>query len=198
MLKAATNVDLSLADQTTGDSVNVTGFVNIDASAIASALTLKGSSAANSVIGGSGADVIDGAGGADAISAGGGDDTVTYRGAETSIDGGAGSNTLIMAASGGVTQIDFTVAPGLDQTTGDTVAVGNFQNVDASILSAAQGIRVIGSSAVNVITTGAGADTVDGGGGADTISTGAGDDIVSVYGSETSVDAQARTSTRSS
>ncbi|MDB5733252.1 MAG: hemolysin-type calcium-binding region, partial [Variovorax sp.] len=125
VLKTATTVDLGLADQTTGDGVNVTGFVNIDASAISSALSLKGSGGLNSIIGGVGADVIDGAGGADAISAGGGDDTVTYHGAEASIDGGAGSNTLILAAAGGMTQIDFTVAAGLDQTTGDTVAVSN-------------------------------------------------------------------------
>jgi Ca2+-binding RTX toxin-like protein len=189
VLKSAATVDLGLADQTTGDSVTVTKFVNIDASAIASALTLKGSSVANSIIGGSGADTIDGAGGADVISAGGGADVVTYHGGENSIDGGAGSNTLILAASGGVTQIDFSVAAGLDQTTGDTVAVSNFQNVDASILGAAQALRVIGSSAINAITTGAGADIVDGGGGADTIATGLGDDTVSVYGTESTVDA---------
>ena len=70
-----------------------------DASALSSALTVTGSSAANTITTGSGNDIIDGGGGADVIAAGDGNDTVTYRGGGGSIDGGIGSNTLVMAAA---------------------------------------------------------------------------------------------------
>ena len=69
-----------------------------------------------------------GGGGADVINAGGGNDTVTYRGTESSIDGGAGSDTLVLAAAGGITSVNFAVAAGSDQTGGDSVSVANFEN----------------------------------------------------------------------
>ena len=76
----------------------------------------------------------------------------------------------------------------VDQTVGDAVTVSNFQNIDASALGAAQGITMIGSSSVNIITGGLGADTIDGAGGADVINAGGGDDIVVYRGSEVSID----------
>src|SRR6202043_1622920 len=186
ILKAATIVNLGNADVTSGDSVNVTNFQNVDGSALSSALPITGSSSANTITGGSGNDTIDGAGGADIIAAGAGNDTVTYRGTETSIDGGAGSDTLILAASGGTTAINFSVTAGSDQTTGDTVSVTNFENVDASALSTA--LTVTGSSSANAITTGSGNDTIDGGGGLDVIVAGAGNDSVTYHGTESSID----------
>ena len=56
----------------------------------------------------------------------GGNDTVSYYGTEMSIDGGTGSNTLILRAATTVNLGDA------DQTTGDTPNVSNFQNLDAS------------------------------------------------------------------
>src|SRR6185312_3713572 len=104
-LKAVTTVDLGLADQTTGDTVNVTGFRNVDASALSAAqgVSITGDAQANVITGGAGADVIDGGGGADVINAGSGDDSVHYRGAEILIDGGFGSNTLLIDNAGGIT-----------------------------------------------------------------------------------------------
>ena len=96
--------------------------------------SITGSSGANTITGGTGADTIDGAGGADVIAAGGGNDTVTYRGTEISIDGGAGTDTLVLAATGGTTAVNFAVAAGSDQTTGDSVSITNFESVDASAL----------------------------------------------------------------
>src|SRR6185295_813468 len=110
-----------------GDSANVTNFQNVNASALSSAVTLTGSSAANTITGGSGGDTIDGAGGLDIINAGAGNDSVTYRGTESSIDGGLGSDTLILAAGGGITAVNFAVSAGSDQTTGDSVSVRNFE-----------------------------------------------------------------------
>jgi hypothetical protein len=179
-LHAATTVNLGSADQTTGDSVNVINFLNADASLVSTAVSITGTSAANTLSGGSGNDTIDGAGGADVINGGGGNDTVTYRGTETSIDGGAGTDTLVFAATGGVTAINFAVAAGADQTTGDSVNVANFESVNAGIFTTA--LTVTGSSVANVITTGSGNDTIDGGGGADVITAGTGNDTVSYYG----------------
>ena len=83
-----------------------------------SAPTITGSAAANTITGGAGNDIIDGGGGADVISAGGGDDSVTVRGTETSIDGGTGSDTMVLAASSTVTAVNFALAAGIDQTDG--------------------------------------------------------------------------------
>src|SRR6202011_282856 len=104
------------------------------------------------------------AGGADVIFAGAGNDTVTYHGTEASIDGGAGIDTLVLAASGGTTAFDFSVAAGSDQTTGDSVSVTNFENVDASALSSA--LTVTGSSSAHMVTTRCRRGTLAGGGGA--------------------------------
>ena len=193
MLKAAGTINLGNADQSSGDSANVTSFQNVDASALSTAASITGSSSANTITGGSGNDTIDGAGGADVIAGGGGNDTVTYRGTETSIDGGAGSDTLTLSVGGGTTAINLAVAAGSDQTTGDTVSIINFENIDASALSSA--LTVTGSSSANAITTGSGNDTIDGGGGADVIAAGGGNDSVSYYAAETSIDGGTGTNT---
>ena len=193
VLAAAATVNLANADQTSGDSTTVNNFHHVDASGLSSAVTITGSSSANTLTGGSGADTIDGGGGADTINASGGNDTVTYRGTETSIDGGSGTDLLVMAAGGGVTAINFSVSAGVDQTTGDSVSAVNFESVDASALSSA--LSVTGSSAANTITTGSGADTIDGGGGADVIDAGGGNDTVTYRASETSIDGGSGTNT---
>ena len=126
--------------------------------------SITGSSSANTITGGSGIDIIDGAGGADIIAAGGGNDTVFYYGTETSIDGSAGSNTLLLLNA-------VTVNLGnADGTTSDSITVANFQNTNASALSLA--VSITGSSAVNSITGGSGNDSIDGAGGADMIAAG--------------------------
>ncbi len=186
VLRASTTVNLGNTDQTTGDLTSVANFQNVDASALTSAVSITGSSGANVITGGTGNDTIDGAGGSDAINAGGGNDTVIYHGTETTIDGGAGSDTLVLAAAGGVTAVNFAVGAGADQTAGDTVLVANFENLDASVLTTA--LTVTGSSAANTITTGSGNDVIDGGSGADIINAGGGDDTVSYYNSEVSID----------
>ena len=193
VLAAAATVNLGNADQTSSDSTTVNNFQNVDASALSSAVSITGSSAANTLTGGSGADTIDGAGGADTINAGSGNDTVTYRGTEISIDGGLGSDTLVLAVSGGTTAVNFSVSAGVDQTSGDSVSVANFENLDASAIGSA--LTVTGSSAANSITTGSGNDVIDGGGGADAISAGLGNDTVTYRGTESSIDGGGGTNT---
>jgi Ca2+-binding RTX toxin-like protein len=193
VMRTTATVNLGNADQTSGDTPNVTNFQNIDASALSTAASLTGSSSANTITGGSGADTIDGSGGADIIAAGSGNDTVTYRGTEASIDGGAGIDTLVLAASGGTTAVNFSVTAGSDQTTGDSVSVINFESIDASLVSSA--LTLTGSSSANTITGGSGNDTIDGGGGADIIAAGGGNDTVTYRGSETSIDGGTGTNT---
>src|SRR6202023_2875244 len=134
VLKAAATINLANTDQTTADSTNVANFQNVDASALTTGVSVTGSSAANTITTGSGNDTIDGGGGADIINAGSGDDIVTYHGTEISIDGGVGTDTLIVAAGSTLTAVNFAVASGSDQTTGDSVSVTNFENLDASAL----------------------------------------------------------------
>ena len=82
----------------------------------------------------------------------------------------------MLAATGGITAVNFAVAAGADQTSGDTVSAINFESIDASIASSA--LTVTGSSSVNTITTGSGNDSIDGGGGADVIAAGLGNDAL--------------------
>src|SRR5439155_14627517 len=110
------------SDQTTGDGVTISNFENLSAGILATAVSVTGSSVANTITTGSGNDTIDGGGGADVIAAGGGNDTVSYYGTELSIDGGAGSNTLVLRASG---TIDL---GGGDQSSGDSANVTGFLN----------------------------------------------------------------------
>jgi len=129
ILQAAATINLGNVDQTTGDLTTVTNFQNVDGTAISSGMNMTGSSGANTITGGSGDDVIDGAGGADIIAAGAGNDSVYYRSGMTSIDGGTGTNTLILLNSVTVNLANA------DQTTGDTANVTNFQNVNASLVA---------------------------------------------------------------
>ncbi len=193
ILKAAATVNLGATDQTVSDTPNVTNFQNVDGTAVSSSLSLTGSAGANIITGGTGDDTIDGAGGADVINAGAGNDTVTYHGSETTIDGGTGTDTLILTAGASVTAVNFAVASGTDQTTGDSTAVYNFENLNASALTTA--ISVTGLSLANTITTGSGNDTIDGGGGFDVIAAGAGNDSVAYYGTESSIDGGTGTNT---
>ena len=109
------------------------------------------------------------------------------EGRETSVDGGSGSDTLILRAGTSVTAIDFGVLAGSDQTTGDSVNVANFENLDAGAVTTT--LTVTGAASANVITTGSGDDTIDSAGGADIINAGAGNDTISYRGTEASIDA---------
>ena len=63
VVNGAASIFLSFLDQSTGDTANLTGFENVDASGSIAAVTLGGSSGVNILIGGSVGDIIDGRGG---------------------------------------------------------------------------------------------------------------------------------------
>ena len=119
MVRASATINLAATDQSIGDLATVTNFQNVDASGLAATqlIAVTGTSGANTIIGGAGADIIDGGGGADIINAGAGNDTVTYHGTEVSIDGGAGSDMLVLAVGTTVASVNFSVTAGTDQTT---------------------------------------------------------------------------------
>ena len=114
-------------------------------------------------------DFVDGNGGNDTIITGAGDDYVSLRsGATLVLDGGDGSDTLILPSL-------FTDNLDLATASLTNISLSNFENVDARSVSA--GIHLSGSAAANTllagsgdnsITLGAGGDTAEGGAGADT------------------------------
>ncbi|OYU57416.1 MAG: hypothetical protein CFE30_36380, partial [Bradyrhizobium sp. PARBB1] len=191
IMRDASDVNLARADQTIGDSTAVIGFTHVDASAlgITQGITLIGSSGTNTLTGGSGNDTLDGGGGADVIAGGAGNDAIAYQGSEASLDGGTGTNTLVLK-----TVATVNLAAG-DQTSGDSVTTAGFANIDASALGATQGVTITGSSSANVLTGGAGNDTLDGNGGADILAGGAGNDTLTYHGSELTLDGGTGTNT---
>ena len=192
LLRAAATVNLGNADQTTGDVVTVANFQNVDASPLSPASRSPARPVSTSSPAASATTPSTAAAARTSI-AGAGNDTITYRGTETSIDGGTGSDTLVLAVSGGISAVNFSVAAGADQTVGDVVGVTNFENLEASAITTA--LTVTGSSSANTILTGSGNDVIDGGGGVDIIAAGAGDDTAVYQGTEASIDGGAGVNT---
>ena len=121
-------IDLSTADQSSNDAALVSGFENVDASGSSVSVSLTGSSGVNVLTGGSGADTIVGGAGVDTLNGGAGNDTITYDGSDTSIAGGADTDTLMV--NGAVT-INLS---SVDQSgVGDAATVSGFENVDARV-----------------------------------------------------------------
>ena len=194
VLKAAGTVNLGNADQTSGDSANVTNFQNVDASALSSAVSLTGSSAANTITGGSGNDTIDGAGGADVIAAGA---RQRYRHLSRHRNLDRRRRRHRYAGAGGLRRHHgdqfrrSRPAPTRPPATASASPISRTSTPRA--LSSA--LTVTGSSSANTITTGSGNDIIDGGGGADVIAAGAGNDTVTYRGTETSIDGGTGTNT---
>jgi Ca2+-binding RTX toxin-like protein len=191
VLTAAATVDLGDAvNQVAGGTAVVTGFEDVDASAASGAVVLTGSTADNKLIGGAYADTLTGGGGADTLTGGdgadvldggtgsdqqrgeAGDDRIVYDAADTVIDGGAGSDTLVLNTAATVNLGNFSTS----QISGGTAYVGGFEDVDASAASAA--VVLNGSQYNNKLVGGAFADTLMGGGGFDVLNGGAGADFL--------------------
>lgn len=128
---------------------------------------------------GDGADTIFGDRGQpeSAIYGEGGDDRIVYQSSDLgmTIDAGDGNDTLAGNATltGAVTIV---LAPGSDQTVGDTTFVYAFEHVDWS--SAGGPVDVTGDNMGNRLRGSAGSDTLVGGGGNDTlVASGGGDSL---------------------
>ena len=109
-----------------------------------------------------------------AFTVGVGDDLVQYHNlAGLTLDAGANGlagDTLTMSG----TEVATVNLVSVDQTTGDSTIVNNFENIDASLATVT--VNLTGSAAVNVLQGGSGNDSITGGGDADTLSGGDGDD----------------------
>jgi Ca2+-binding RTX toxin-like protein len=189
---SAASGSLVLRDDTTGiEQVVITGAAaGVDASAVLNALTITGGSGANAIKGTAFADVFTGGAGADNMSGNGGNDVfilnTAAEGTGDVITGGDGydtvrflgtgatatTNTLVVAASTNVEEIEISDAAGLN--TG-TAAL----NINAAAVTAS-GIKFTGNAGVNTITGGSGADIIEGGFGNDILNGGGGNDAILV------------------
>jgi len=163
-----------------------------------------GSKAADVISGGAGNDYLVGNGGADIINGGAGNDAMLFASAAqldqaASVVGGAGWDE-VQVTTGGVTDADFTSVSGIEAlrfldtgmvtaTLGASTAAA-FTGLVSVVADATSGLTldatalgstrlyVMGSTAADTITAGAGADHLIGNGGADVISAGAGNDVL--------------------
>ncbi len=123
IVTGAATINLSLADQTSGDTANVTGFENVDASTSSAAVSLTGDANANKLTGGSGNDTISGGAGADMIDGGEGDDTIKLANGDFAagefLKGGTGIDTIVLTNA---TEVDFSTGmfSGLNALTGSS------------------------------------------------------------------------------
>ncbi|MEK7344640.1 MAG: Ig-like domain-containing protein, partial [Pseudomonadota bacterium] len=107
-------VNLSAADITVNSIAVTAGTSRGFGSSTAGTDTLQGienvvaSGGADTVVGSAGNNIIDGAGGADSIDAGDGNDQVYFDESDSKVDGGAGTDTLLIRASTSVVDLTLT------------------------------------------------------------------------------------------
>jgi Ca2+-binding RTX toxin-like protein len=115
------------------------------------------------------------------VFAGDGNDRVLLvqgEGTQPIIDGGTGTDTLVIGSFGAPDATTISLAgSGQYQYFNGKASIENFENVDASGRTSSQTLSLTGSSGANVLIGGAGKDTLDGGAGSDTLTGGAGQDI---------------------
>ncbi|MEL7485678.1 MAG: calcium-binding protein [Pseudomonadota bacterium] len=138
--------------------------------------------------GGPGNDAITGSAGADALIGDAGDDALTVDGADFTIDGGEGSDTIDLSASSVGANVDLDINTAGASTPGATPTQEGRLTFDGgadqaltdieNIIGTAQDDVLFGNTEDNIINAGAGDDRVHGFGGADTLDGGDGVDIV--------------------
>ncbi|OGT88675.1 MAG: hypothetical protein A2514_15020, partial [Gammaproteobacteria bacterium RIFOXYD12_FULL_61_37] len=141
---------------------------DVDASLVTGAgVTVIGTTGNNRITGSGSDDIFMGGGGADSISGGAGNDRIYYQAGST-LDGGAGTDTLVVSGS-------FDLA-------GRAAAVTGFEIIDATsaktgvILKSADGAQTLIGGVFNDTLTGGAGDTLTGGQGKDLFDvSGAGD-----------------------
>ena len=137
------------------------------------------------LIGNEGANRLDGLGqGVDTIRAGGGNDTIVSAAGAYLIDGGGGTDMLIIGAVGGPVSIDLANGTMIGPSPLNPTFLFSIEGVTAStdavsILGNAADNDLRGGTGNDALVGGGGADTLTGGGGNDTLAPGAGADFVS-------------------
>ena len=165
------------------EQVILTGNADyIDASALATGMSLDGGAGSDTLVGSSAADTLAGGDGADTfvVSDGSGNDTIIGG------EGGADADVIDLSALSGPVTVTYTGDEAGTITNGsDTITFSQIERliltdhadvVDASADTA--GIDVDAGLGNDTITGGTGGDTVAGGAGSDSIETGAGNDQI--------------------
>lgn len=129
---------------------------------------ITGTAGKDTLTGTAGDDSISGLAGVDKLYGGTGNDRVIYDATDRLVEGGAGTDTLVIS-----TAVSVNLAAS-DQVSGGSSAVTGFENIDASAALAA--VVLSGSTGANSLTGGAGADVITGRGGADLLTGNAGAD----------------------
>lgn len=143
------------------------------------AVTLEGGAGKDMLVGGGGNDVLKGGQGSDRISGGAGDDLIYADAADTSIDGGAGRDTMVVASGDGLS-LDLGAAH-------IEIAHGN-DGADHLFTTGTGGVTVTGGAGNDIIEGGGGNDDLSGGTGSDTLKGGAGSDVLRIDSADTLID----------
>jgi len=160
---AAVNVNLS--NQLEGFNITLSNMGD----------TVSGGAGSNTIIGGTGADSITGGASADTISGGPGDDIIVGFTGTDFVNGNAGTNTLKMSAG----SLDLDVAANGDLVNIDTVDFSSaVAAVTVDLTNQLEAINIIGSANVDTVTAATGGGSITGSLGADIITLGAGVDTL--------------------
>jgi Ca2+-binding RTX toxin-like protein len=196
-------VNLSLDDQVVSiggvaDDLVQTGFENLDASGLGSAVNVTGSDGRNIITGSNGNDTIAGGLGPDDVNGGDGADQITMlvtEGDVDNIDAGKGNDTLFLVGDVPGEPGEDVVVVDLSSEFDQIITIGGvddeflqtgFENLDASGLGSA--VDVTGSDEANIIVGSNGNDTIAGGLGQDTVNGGEGNDQITMRVTEGDVD----------
>jgi serralysin len=165
------------------DVENLTGSSSND--------TLTGNGAGNLLAGGAGDDMLHGGGGVDKLSGGEGNDTLTDAnyGVGDMFDGGAGTDTLVVAAlwndavlydlASGWMRYPGAAGTIFDTITGiENLTIGGGADVIGSAADNVVSVLAIGTNNGNTISAGAGNDVVNAGIGNDSLGGGVGNDTL--------------------
>ena len=128
--------------------------------------------------GGTGNDVLDGGDGEDTLQGGDGDDIFRAGNHPQLIDGGAGTDRLIVDFSGFGGDLVWSNDPAQTMTLPDSVTVTGIEALTLTTGTGNDVIRNILVATDDTVATGAGNDEIDAGGGNDTVNAGTGDDLI--------------------
>ena len=167
-------------DGASGDARNNT----LDAGGHTKAVTITGGEGNDIITGGWAGDMISGDVGADELRAGGGNDEVFFDAADTVVEGGEGDDTAISVeknvydASGTLTSAAADVTLNLEAAGFEAAYGGDGDDTLTTSATFETSVALNGGEGEDILTSGAGNDTLSGDAGDDVLTANAGDDTV--------------------